>query len=273
MDNRAIGIFDSGVGGLTVVKEVVKLLPFEEIVYFGDTARVPYGSKSKETVTKFSKQIVNFLLTKNVKIIIIACGTVSSNSFDELSQAYDIPLIEVVSAGVDACLKTTQNNRVGIIGTERTIASEAYERLIHAKRPEASVYSKACPLFVPLAEEGWTHNDVAKSTAEIYLRELLKSDIDTLVLGCTHYPLLYDCISNVAKGIQIVDPAQACAQRLKEQLASDGKETDRHLKPTHTYFVSDNTSKFDNIYEILLGRDNNDKVNQPTAVKVDIEKF
>ena len=161
MDIRPIGIFDSGVGGLTVVGEILKELPNEAIIYFGDTARVPYGSKSIETVTKYSTQIVNFLLNKNVKAVVIACNTVSSNSYTFLAERFNVPMVEVVSPGAAECANVTKNNIVGVIGTERTVSSGAYERLIKAANPKITVYQKACPLFVPLAEEGWVDNNVA----------------------------------------------------------------------------------------------------------------
>ena len=209
MDNRPIGIFDSGVGGLTVVKEIVKCLPNENIVYFGDTARVPYGDKSKDVVTKYSKQIVRFLMTKNVKAIIAACNTVSSNSMEELRKEFDIPFVGVVEPGVKSVLETTKNKKVGIIGTEATVRSGMYSRLIHQADSSIEVFSKPCPLFVPLAEEGWYENDVAKMTASIYLDELICCGIDTLLLGCTHYPLLKQCIGEtIGDEIKIVDPAK-----------------------------------------------------------------
>ena len=215
MDKRPIGIFDSGVGGLTVVKEVIRELPFEETVYFGDTARVPYGSKSKETVTKFSSQIIRFLKSKNVKAVIIACNTVSSNSFEELREEFpNLPIIEVVGPGAESCIKATKNNIVGVIGTEATIKSGAYEKRIKALDPKIKVYSKACPLFVPLAEEGWTNNEVAKQTANIYLKELIETGMDCILLGCTHYPLLKACIGEtVGKEVKIIDPAAATAKK------------------------------------------------------------
>ena len=219
MDNRPIGIFDSGVGGLTVVKEIVKCLPNENIVYFGDTARVPYGDKSKDVVTKYSKQIVRFLMTKNVKAIIAACNTVSSNSMEELRKEFDIPFVGVVEPGVKSVLETTKNKKVGIIGTEATVRSGMYSRLIHQADSSIEVFSKPCPLFVPLAEEGWYENDVAKMTASIYLDELICCGIDTLLLGCTHYPLLKQCIGEtIGDEIKIVDPAKNTAFSIKEIL-------------------------------------------------------
>ena len=171
MDKRPIGVFDSGVGGLTVVKQIMKTLPQENIIYFGDTARLPYGTKSKKTVTKFSKQIVRFLLTKNVKAVIIACNTASSNSLEELRQTFDIPIFGVIVPGVEEALRSTKNKKVGIIGTASTIRSKAYETLIAQTDKSIEVYAKPCPLFVSLVEEGWTENAVSKLTAEIYLKK------------------------------------------------------------------------------------------------------
>lgn len=267
MDNRPIGIFDSGVGGLTVVKQIIQALPKEDIIYFGDTARVPYGSKTRETVTKFSSQIIRFLLSKNVKAVIIACNTVSSNSYEDLIKEFDIPIIEVVTPGVEACLESTKNGIIGVIGTESTIRSGAYENKLYEKysKIKIKVYSKACPLFVPLAEEGWTDNPVSRITSEIYLRELIMKKIDTLVLGCTHYPLLKNCIrKTVGEKVTIVDPAMATAQRTREYLEiydmlgkNEGKAT---------FYVSDNTEKFSIICKAILGKD-------CTAEKIDIDKY
>lgn len=267
MNNNPIGIFDSGVGGLTVVHEVQKALPNEEIIYFGDTARVPYGSKSKETITKYSKQIVHFLLSKNVKAIIIACGTVSSNSYEELTEAFDIPIIEMVTHGVNACLAVTKNNRVGVIGTEGTIRSHAYDTLLKKKCPEIEVYSKACPLFVPLAEEGWTNNSIAQLTTEIYLQELIDKKIDSLILACTHYPLLLDSIKKMVGDIEIINPAIEAADKMKFFLeANNLKRNGSEPSPAHNFYISDNTEKFNRICQLVLGDDSH-------AQMVDIEKY
>ena len=252
-NRQAIGVFDSGVGGLTVVRELMRHMPNEEIIYFGDTARVPYGSKSKETVTKYAKQIVRFLLSKNVKAVIIACNTVSSNSYQELTETFDIPMIEMVSHGVGMCLEATANNTIGVIGTEGTIRSRAYEQMILAQRPGAEVFAKACPLFVPLAEEGWTSNTVAQLTAEIYLQELIDRKIDSLILGCTHYPLLLDCIRRAVGGIHIVNPAEAAAAYVSRFLRENDAERTCTTAPQHTFYVSDNTQKFDRICRVVLG--------------------
>ena len=253
MDNRPIGVFDSGVGGLTVVSQVVRTLPHEEIVYFGDTARLPYGSKSKEIVTKFSREIVNFLLEKDVKAIIIACNTASSNSYEALITEFDIPIIEVVSPAVTACLKTTKNNIVGVIGTEATIRSQAYQRQLQNNKTDIQVYSKSCPLFVHLAEEGWTNNSVAHMTTEIYLQELIDKEIDTLILGCTHYPLLEQCIKQITGNIKIINPAGAAATEMKKFLtAHNSLRNPQNYPPQHKFYVSDNTRKFNKLCKLVL---------------------
>lgn len=265
MDNRPIGVFDSGVGGLTVVKQVIKALPNENIIYFGDTARVPYGSKTKETVTKFSSQIIRFLLTKNVKAVIIACNTVSSNSYEKLISEFSVPIMEVVTPGAESCLKATKNKTVGIIGTPATIKSGAYERKLKEKDPDIIVYSKACPLFVPLAEEGWTDNYIAFETAKIYLKELVDKNIDSIVLGCTHYPLLKKCIGKVVgEKVKIVDPAFETAKKtalyLKEHnmLAKNDGRT--------CFYVSDNTEAFSFMCNAVLKR-------YDAPEKIEIEKY
>lgn len=267
MDNRPIGIFDSGVGGLTVAKQLIKVMPDEKIIYFGDTARVPYGSKSKETVTKFSSQIIRFLMTKQVKAIIIACNTVSSNCYEELTRQFpQIPIFGVVNPGVESCVKTTKNNIVGVIGTQATINSGAYERGIKEQNPDITVYSKACPLFVPLAEEGWTDNEVARMTVSAYVGELLEKGIDSILLGCTHYPLLKRCISQVVgEKVAIVDPAKATAVKMQEYLTENDMLCNDN-SPEHTFYVSDNNQQFDKICDMVLKEKHN-------AEKIDIEKY
>ncbi len=263
--SKAIGIFDSGIGGLTVVREVMKELPNENIIYFGDTARVPYGSKSKDTVTKFSEQIVRFLLSKDVKAIIIACNTVSSNSYDDLRSTFDIHFAEVVTPGAEACISGLKGSRVGVIGTEATIRSGAYERKLRQFMPDITVFSKACPLFVPLAEEGWTNNTVARITAEIYLQELIDKEIEALILGCTHYPLIADCIRGAAGFIRIVNPAEAVAANMKKFLTESNLLNDGQGAESR-FFVSDNTYKFNRMCGLMLG-------NIYEAEKVDIERY
>ena len=243
MDTRPIGVFDSGVGGLTVVKQVMKVMPHENIVYFGDTARVPYGSK--EAVTKFSLQNVRFLETKDVKAIIVACNTASSNSLDAMRAATDTPIFGVVVPGVEAAVRATKNHKVGIIGTAATVRSGAYETMIRAENPDIQVFSKACPLFVPLAEEGWTDNEVSRLTAQSYLQELLTKGIDSLVLGCTHYPLLKRCIgTTVGDAVKLVDPAKATARQVKEFLAERDQLNENEEEGVRRFYLSDTTNTF-----------------------------
>jgi glutamate racemase len=253
LDSRPIGVFDSGVGGLTVISEIMKLLPDEELIYFGDTARVPYGSKSADTVTRFSRQILNFLLSHDVKAVVIACSTASSNSYDALRSEFDIPIIEVLSPGVEDAAHVTRNRRVGVIGTEATIRSGKYVKLLEEKIPGVCVFAKPCPLFVPLAEEGWTQNTVTRITAEIYLQELLDKEIDSLILGCTHYPLLINCIRDVIGPVRIINAAESTARRLKAFLSQQDMQNRTHkLGGGHKFFVSDNTDKFKRICSIVL---------------------
>lgn len=267
MDNRPIGIFDSGVGGLTVAKQIIKLIPNEDIIYFGDTARVPYGSKSKETVTKFSEQIIRFLKTKDVKVVVIACNTVSSNCYESLTETFpELPIIEVVTPGVESCVATTKNKRVGLIGTQATVASGAYEKKIKNADPEIKVFKKACPLFVPLAEEGWANNEVAKLTAKEYLQEIIDQDIDSIILGCTHYPILKACIGEtVGEKVTIVDPAKATAIKLQKFLKDNNIQSDRE-NGTHKFYVSDNNSQFDSVCKRVLSEG-------CIAEQIDIEKY
>lgn len=268
MDKRPIGVFDSGVGGLTVAKQIIKILPNEDLVYFGDTARVPYGSKSRETVTKFSEQIIRFLLTKDVKAIVIACNTASSNCYESLSETFsELPIIEVVTAGVESCLKATKNKRVGLIGTQGTVSSGAYEKRLKNADSGIQVFNKACPLFVPLAEEGWTDNEIARLTVKEYLTELVEKDIDSIILGCTHYPLFKATIGKfVGEKVTIVDPAKATAVKLKEYLHNNNMLTDNKTEGRREFYVSDNYANFDKMCESVLHY-------TCKAEKVDIEKY
>ncbi len=253
MDKRPIGIFDSGVGGLTVFKQVIKALPNEDTIYFGDTARVPYGSKSKETVTEFSRQIMRFLIKNDVKAVIIACNTVSSNCFEALRAEFDLPITEVVGPGVESCLAATKNGRVGVISTQATINSGAYENGIKAKDSSIKVFQKACPLFVSLAEEGFTENDIARLMVKTYLQELKEKNIDTLILGCTHYPMLKKTIGEfMGDEVHIVDPAMETARSMKsclERLSMTGEEKEG----SHIFYCSDNCKQFNAICKKNLG--------------------
>ncbi|MDD3278855.1 MAG: glutamate racemase [Lachnospiraceae bacterium] len=214
-----IGVFDSGVGGLTVVREIMRNLPAERIVYFGDTARVPYGNKSKETVLRYSRQIVKFLKTQQVKAIVIACNTASAHALDDLELETDVPIIGVVKPGASVAVKATRNKRIGVIATEGTIKSNLYQKLIQQADPKIQVFGKACPLLVPLVEEGWTRDPITYEVAARYLDKLLQEDIDTLIMGCTHYPLLRSLLREVAgEKVTLVNPAYETSQALKRLL-------------------------------------------------------
>lgn len=214
-----IGVFDSGVGGLTVVREIMRNLPNERIIYFGDTARVPYGTKSRETVLRYSRQIVRFLMTKDVKAIVVACNTASALALDVIEKEIDIPIIGVVGPGAHMAVKATKNKRIGVIATESTINSKLYPELICSADPEITVFGKACPLFVSLVEEGWTKDPITYEVARRYLAELLEKDIDTLIMGCTHYPLLRSLLREVVgESVTLVNPAYETSLALKRLL-------------------------------------------------------
>ena len=215
-----IGVFDSGVGGLTVAREIMRQIPNEKIIYFGDTARVPYGSKSKETITRFSGQIVRFLRTFQVKTIVVACNTASAYALDGLEGDSDIPMIGVLKPGAKVAADATRNGRIGVIATEATIGSGMYHKYIEELNKDVVIYGKACPLFVPLIEEGLWEDPVTDEIAIRYLTELIDIDIDTLILGCTHYPLIRATLGKVmGDGVRLVNPAYETARELKEMLA------------------------------------------------------
>lgn len=250
LENREkpIGVFDSGVGGLTVMREIMRQLPDEKIVYFGDTARVPYGSKSRETVVRYSEQIVRFLQTQQVKAIVVACNTASAYALEALEEKTELPIIDVVKPGAKTAVETTKNGRVGVIGTEGTVGSGIYSSYIHQIDPKVQVTGKACPLFVPLVEEGLWEDPVTDEIASRYLAELIDIGIDTLILGCTHYPLIRKTVGRImGDGVTLVNPAYETAVELKELLA-------RHdlLSPSppalgenrYRFYVSDAAEKF-----------------------------
>ncbi|WP_042277249.1 glutamate racemase [[Clostridium] dakarense] len=247
MSDRPIGVFDSGLGGLTVLKEIMKILPNEDIVYFGDTARVPYGSRSKDTIIKYTFQAINFLLSKNVKAIVIACNTATARALKEANEKYDIPIIGVIEAGARTAAYSTKNKIVGVIGTEGTITSKAYNLEIEKIDKDIKIIDKACPLFVPIVEEGWSNTDIATLTAKRYLDELIKQDIDSLVLGCTHYPILKRTIGEVVgEKIKLVNPAKETAIDLKKILENQDL-MNNNSKVSYEYYVSDIPEKFANI--------------------------
>ena len=249
---KPIGVFDSGVGGLTVVDEIMQQLPGERIIYFGDTARVPYGNKSKKSILKYSKQIVNFLMTKNVKAIVIACNTASAFALDEIASQVTIPIIGVVKPGARTAATVTKNNNIGVIGTNGTINSGMYQRYLNIRNPEVNVFGKACPLFVPLVEEGWVNDSITKDVASKYLKEFSNYNIDTLVLGCTHYPLLREIIAlELGKEVELVNPAYETAKTLNNVLENKNIKS-KTLNGKHEFYVSDGVDKFNNFADGIL---------------------
>lgn len=243
-----IGVFDSGVGGLTVVREIMRQIPNESICYFGDTARVPYGSKSKETITRFSRQIVRFLKTHQVKTIVIACNTASAYALDELEKELDIPIIGVVRPGAAVAAKVSKNGKIGVIGTAATIGSQIYTDYIKEINRNVTIYGKACPLFVPLVEEGLLQDPVTDEIAKRYLAELIDIGIDTLIMGCTHYPLIRSTIGRViGENVTLVNPAYETARELKKMLeerALLNPEEPKLGSNQYQFYVSDGAEKF-----------------------------
>ena len=251
---KAIGIFDSGIGGLTVLKELMAALPRENTIYLGDTARVPYGIRSAETVTRYSFENTQFLLSQEIKMLVVACNTASAISLDAVKKEFPLPVIGVLEPGARAAAAATRTGKIGIIGTEATIGSGAYEKAIRKLDPDIQVFSKACPLFVPLAEEGWTENDVAVLVAERYLASFRTSGIDTLVLGCTHYPLLKKVISKaVGPGITLIDSATETAKEVASVLDKLKWQRPGRGPAVRKYFVTDTPTRFETLGKLFLG--------------------
>lgn len=245
MDDAPIGVFDSGVGGLTVAREIMRQLPEESMIYFGDTARVPYGTKSKDTVIRYSKQIVNFLLSKGVKAIVIACNTASALALTELQKQYIIPIIGMVQPGAVAAMNATKNKNIGIIGTNATIKSGQYGKYLRKLDSKVTVVTKSCPMFVPLVEEGLIDDRITEDMVSRYLREFRQYDIDSLILGCTHYPLLINPIQNfVGDKVTLVNPAYEVAKSLKQLLKDENLRADKEHTAEYQYYVSDMADQF-----------------------------
>ena len=252
--SNPIGVFDSGIGGLTVVAEIMRQLPDERIVYFGDTARLPYGPKSNETVTQFAIQDAEFLLEHGVKNIVVACNTASSVAMDGLTSRYEIPVIGVIEPGALAAVSSTLSGKIGVIGTEGTIASGAYRRAISKLDRDIEVLETSCPLFVPLAEEGWTDREVTLVIAHEYLTPLRDAAVDVVVLGCTHYPILKDTIGKVfGPSVRLIDSAEETVKEVAERLAGLGLARAGGAPPEHKFFVSDVPHRFREQAERFLG--------------------
>lgn len=263
-----VGVFDSGVGGLTVAREIMRQLPEENIVYFGDTARVPYGSKSQDNIIRFSRQIINFLKTKDVKAIVIACNTASALALDTVKNEIDIPIIGVIEPGARAAVRETRNGKIGVVGTEATINSETYTKVIKRLNQDAEVLGKSCPLFVPLVEEGFAKHKITEEVIDIYLAGFKKTDIDTMILGCTHYPLLRSRImAYLGEQVHIVNPAYETAIDLKGILEKNGTANHSGRPATYEFYVSDAAEKFTKLANTILPYD------VATTKKINIEEY
>ncbi len=264
-DNRCrpIGVFDSGIGGLTVLRALIETLPREDFIYLGDTARLPYGTKSNEVILRYSRENSEFLLAKGIKMLVVACNTSSAVALTEIARQTVVPVIGVIEPGAAAAAKVSRNGKIGVIGTEATIASGAYTRAIQALRPGAEIYTRACPLLVPLVEEGWTDNEIAQRTVAFYLESLKQSGIDTLLLGCTHYPLLRGAFERVlGSGVRIVDSAQATAAAVRRRLI-ELRLAQSNGSGSQSFFVTETPDRFIRVGRRFIG----DRVE--SAVRID----
>ena len=258
-----IGLFDSGIGGLTVLQQIIETLLKENTIYLGDTARSPYGTKSVETVLRYSFENADFLIEKGVKLVVAACNTSTAVALDALKENLPVPVVGVIEPGARGALKKTRNKRIGVIGTEATIQSGAYTRALKTLDPDVEVYSRACPLFVPLVEEGWLDNEVVEMTVESYLASLKRSGLDTLILGCTHYPLLKKAIGRfLGKGVRLVDSAQETAKEVLRVLKERSLEREKG-RGSASFFVTDVPDSFIKVGRRFLG----DKVD--SAVRIE----
>jgi len=272
-DPRPIGVFDSGIGGLTVVRQIMALLPHESIIYFGDTARIPYGTKSEETVRRFALEDSFFLLEKDVKLIVVACNTASAVAVDLLEQVLPVTVIGMIQPGAEAAIKYTRNKKIGVIGTAATIRSNAYQKEITALQSDMQVSSQSCPLFVPLVEEGLMEDEATYLIARRYLQPLIGNKVDALILGCTHYPLLKSTLRRIIRDysdrgtMRLIDSGVEAARKVNEILQSENKlsPTDQHAK--HLFYLSDLPYKFQEIGERFLER------TLPHVETVNFEKF
>lgn len=271
--NQPIGIFDSGVGGLTVAREIMRQMPDERLIYFGDTARVPYGGKSRETVLRYARQITRFLISRDVKAVVVACNTATAFALEDLQKEFDLPVIGVIHPGAEAAAAATKNGRVGVIGTQGTIGSGIYEAVLGQLDPAISVFGKACPLLCPLVEEGWLDDPITIEVIHRYLAELKKQDVDTLVLGCTHYPLLrHQMEREMGPEVALINPAYETAVTCKRVLmqhrllcdtpAVTGEDADRYC-----FTVSDDPQHLQRFAESVL------RTEVGPAEKIDIEQY
>jgi len=257
LDSRPIGVFDSGLGGLTAVAKLMEVLPNEKIIYFGDTSRVPYGGRSRETLEKYTRQDLELLISCDIKAVLAACGTVSTVALDTVAPSYELPIFGVVRPAAKAASAATKNARIGLIGTEATVKSGSYERIIHEYAPECRIFSRACPLFVPLVENGRINRGdiVIEQVAKEYLLPLKEADIDTLILGCTHYPLLEDIISDILPGVTLISSGAEAAKSLARELEERDLLTAAQSPSPARYLVSDSPEGFSRLASLFLRRD------------------
>lgn len=250
-----IGVFDSGIGGLTVFREIIRVLPHEDIIYLGDTARLPYGSKSADAIVRYSLNSASFLLSQGIKMLIVACYTASTHALEILQEKLPIPVIGVVQPGFELIMKTTQKQRIAILGTQSTIASNIYQNLIRQHYPKAQVFAIACPLFVPLAEENFSGHEAARLIADHYLSSLKTADIDAVLLACTHYPLLRKAIQQaLPPNIAIIDSGPYCAEQARNLLTASHLLKEPHV-PEYCFYVTDHPSHFATLAKLFLGRE------------------
>lgn len=269
MDNRAIGVFDSGLGGLTAVKQLMDALPGEDIVYFGDTGRVPYGTRSAQIINKYVMQDINFLKTFHIKMIVVACGTASSVALPVVQDKIGVPAIGVISETAACAVRQTKNNKIGVIATPATVKSGAFQKEIGRIAPQAQAFAKACPLFVPLVENGHFDTQVTRLVALEYLTPLKEAGVDTLILGCTHYPLLKKVIrETMGPQVSLVDAGEEAAKYVKRYLTEHDLLAEKREKGSYSYFVSDSSDNFSHLGSLFLQRDIGEMVNL-----IDIEKY
>lgn len=258
-DNRPIGVFDSGIGGLTVLREIWKTVPDESTIYFGDNSRSPYGTKSRSTIIRYSLQNMKFLESKDVKMIVVACNTASAYAYEELKKRANVPVVEVVTPGADVACRATKNGRIGIIATKGTISTGVYKKAVEDRAEELGmknieIYQQACPLFVSLAEEGWWDKEVTRLTAEEYLKPLKDAGVDTLVMACTHYPLLSKVIQEVmGDNVVLVNTGEATAKVVKELLDKEGTASEGNNNPVREFYTSDEPELFEQVATPFLG--------------------
>lgn len=253
MKENSIGILDSGFGGLTAMRHIRSLLPFENIIYFGDTARLPYGNKSPETIQRYCEENISFLIEKNIKILVLACHTACTTALEHVKNNFSLPVVAIMEQGITEAVLSTRSQKIGVLGTRTTINSNVYQERLKLQLPNASIYGVACPLFVPLVEEGFNEHHIAPLIVKEYLDPLKDKGIDTLLLGCTHYPLLLSHLQKeVGASVSLIDPAIRCAQETKQLLASLNLLNLSNQSPRYTFYVSDDPEKFRILGEIFL---------------------